>query len=76
MKPQEDFIVTVKDWHAVRSLKGSSYCVKGARKWAETHGLDFDKFVHEGLPASQFIATGDAIALAFVEAAKEGRNRG
>lgn len=71
---EEDFMITVKDWHSVRNLQGQTWCTKGARKWAETHHLDFDKFVREGLPASQFIATGDAIAMEFVNAARESRN--
>lgn len=70
----EDFIVTVEDWHNVRNLKGQTYCTKGARLWAKTHGLDFDKFVREGLPASVFLATRDAIAEEFVAAARKRRH--
>lgn len=76
MELEEDFIITVKDWHAARNLKGQSFCVRGGRLWAAEHGIDFDKFVREGLPASQFLATGDAIGLSFVEAAIEVRKRG
>lgn len=73
---EEDFIVTVDDWHNVRNISGHQYCTRGAKQWARTHKLDFDKFVMEGLPASQFLATGDALALEFVEAARERRRRG
>ena len=74
MTDEEDFLVTVLDWHSVRDTNGRPWCTKGAKLWAKTHNMDFDKFVREGLPASQFIATGDAIAMEFVEAARRNRN--
>jgi hypothetical protein len=70
----DDFLITVEHWHHVRTLQGRTWCTRGARIWAESNGLDFDKFVREGLPASAFINTNDAIAMEFVKAAREARN--
>ena len=47
------------------------YCARGARAFCRRYDLDFHKFVREGLPAEQFIETGDALAMRAVELAKE-----
>lgn len=72
----EDFLVTRDDWREVRNQGGKAYCVRGSREWAQTHNLDFEKFIAEGLMASEFIATGDALALELVRVAREVRSRG
>jgi len=48
-----------------------AYCNRGTRVFFDRHGLDWRRFVFEGLPAEEFERTGDAMALAVVEAAKE-----
>jgi hypothetical protein len=48
------------------------FCNRTARKvFFARHGLDWRRFVFEGLPAAELEATGDAMALAVVAAAKE-----
>jgi hypothetical protein len=54
----------------VSHLRLSRMCCRGARAWFIEHGLDWTKFVNEGLPAEQFEATGDAMALKLVEVAR------
>lgn len=46
------------------------YCAKGLRAFCRRHGLDFRRFLDEGLPAEDFLKTGDSMAVALVEAAK------
>lgn len=60
----EDVIVTMRD---VRAVHG---CAWGTRRWLKRHNLDHVKFFKEGLPASLIAATGDAMALDVVEAAR------
>lgn len=57
-------IVTMKD---IRSCK---MCSGGTRAFFTRHGMDWNKFLKEGLPEDQFIATGDAMAMKVVEAAR------
>jgi hypothetical protein len=57
-------ILTTKD------LQPMGYCARGARRWFEQHGLDWSKFVFEGLPEEVIIATGDPMAIAAVEEAR------
>lgn len=66
----QDFIVTAGHWHGMRNLRGKDYCVAGARVFAKRHNLDFDKFVREGLPASQLLATKDQLMIDLVEFAR------
>jgi len=64
---QEDFLVTMRD---VRAARG---CSRGARMFAERHGLDWKEFLKDGILASRLVATGDAMAINIVEVAKNGR---
>lgn len=48
----------------------AGYCASGAKTWFAAHGLDFRDFLKNGLDASVFEATGDAMALRVVETAK------
>ena len=53
----------------VRQLR---YCASGARTFCERYGLDWREFVRNGLPASQFEATGDALGAKIAHVAREG----
>ena len=37
-------------------------CARGVRAFAKRHGLDYSRFLREGIPAEQLRATGDAMA--------------
>jgi hypothetical protein len=39
------------------------YCVKGQRRWAQCHGLDFVAYLTDGIDSEVLRATGDAFAL-------------
>lgn len=53
----------------VEHLRQVHYCAGGTKTFFKRHGLDWQKFIKEGLPASQFLATGDAMAKRLVEVA-------
>jgi hypothetical protein len=57
-------IVTMKDIRACRMCSG------GTRDFFKRHDMDWSRFVKDGLPEEDFIATGDAMALKVVEAAR------
>lgn len=60
----EGVIVKLEDMRALR------FCSRGARDFFQHHGMDWATFIKEGLPAEQFEATGDAMALKVVEVAR------
>ena len=59
-----ELVVTMRDVRAARM------CSKGAREFFSRHNMDWNKFLREGLPASEFERTGDAMALQVVEVAR------
>lgn len=60
----DELIVRMVDIRAARMCSG------GTRAFFERHGLDWSKFLKEGIPAEQLAATGDAMALQVVEVAR------
>ncbi len=54
-------IVTLSD---AREL---GYCSRGMRDFFRRHGLDWSRFIREGLPADDLLATGDAMVETLVE---------
>jgi len=52
-------------------LRAMTYCNNGARKFFERNNLDWSEFIVNGLHESQFINTGDAMAVQLVEFARE-----
>ena len=58
-------IVTTQD------LRAAKICVGGARPWFRRHGLDWQAFVANGVPAERLEATGDALALRVVAEARK-----
>lgn len=51
-------------------VRQARMCSKGARAFFQRHGLDWERFRREGLPAEVIEATGDAMALRVVEVAR------
>jgi hypothetical protein len=51
-------------------IRAARMCSRGARTFFERHGLDWRKFLKDGLPAETLEATGDAMALQVVEVAR------
>jgi hypothetical protein len=58
-------IVTMKD------IRACAMCSGGTRGFFKRHNMDWNKFLAEGLPEDDFIATGDAMAMQVVEKARE-----
>lgn len=54
----------------MRHVRAARMCSKGARVFFMRHGLDWQTFLREGLPATVIAATGDAMALQVVEVAR------
>ena len=50
----------------VDDVRKAGHCVRGAKDWFDRHNLDFRKFVKEGIPADEFLSSGDAIAQTIV----------
>lgn len=46
------------------------YCAQGMREFARHYGLDWQRFIVEGLPAADLLATGDHMALEVVRLAQ------
>lgn len=59
-----ELIVTISD------IRGARFCSSGMRVWFDHHGFDLSRFLREGIPAAQFEATGDALALELVRVAR------
>lgn len=58
--------VTVRMEH----IRRARMCSRGSRAFFERHGLDWQRFLREGIPASELLATGDAMANQVVEVAR------
>jgi len=54
--------------HHARSLYGiKGYCSRGMRSFAARHRLDWEKFLTDGIPEEELLATGDDMARQVVE---------
>ena len=51
----------------MRDVRAAKMCSRGGRKFAERHGLDWQRFLKEGIPEEELLATGDAMAIRLVE---------
>lgn len=75
-----ELIVTTQHMRTVPGFgPRPGFCLPRCRQFARDHGLDWRRFVREGLPASELLATGNALAIALVEHARsveEGAARG
>lgn len=54
----------------MKDVRACKLCASGTRSFFKRHGMDWNKFLSEGLPEEDFLATGDANALMVVEAAR------
>lgn len=61
----DELIITMRD------IRAAKMCSRGARTFFKRHGLDWTDFLKNGIPAWKLAATGDAMALQVVEAARE-----
>ena len=54
-----------------RHIHEMGQCMRGARAIAESLGLDYNRFVHEGLPVDELRATENAFAIALADWAEK-----
>lgn len=52
----------------MKDARQMGYCASGVRAMARRHGLDLGAFLRDGIDAEALLATGDAQAVALVEA--------
>lgn len=64
-------IVTYRHYRSIPSRRGIGYCRGKGHEWFDRHGLDFRAFVREGIAADVLLATGDGMAIALVEWARQ-----
>ncbi|SON54312.1 hypothetical protein HDIA_0771 [Hartmannibacter diazotrophicus] len=60
-------VVTVRMSH----IRQATLCSRGARAWFAANGLDWSKFLSEGIAAETLEATGDPLALKVCGIARE-----
>ena len=60
----------------MRHIRQARLCAGGARAFFARYGLDWGRFLREGIPAAELEATGDALAAVVVAAAREEAERG
>lgn len=54
----------------MRHIRAAGLCSRGARAFFQRHGLDWSRFLREGIAAAELEATGDVMALRVVEIAR------
>lgn len=54
----------------MRDIRRAKMCSRGTRDFFRRHGLDFDDFLTNGIPAEKLEATGDAMAARVCEVAR------
>lgn len=60
-----DLIITMRDMRRVQ------FCSGGVRAFFERNDLNWSDFLRNGISADKLAATGDALALKVIEAARE-----
>lgn len=56
-------------------LRRLGYCSSGVRAFFERHELDYPAFLRGGIDEATLAATGDGMALAAIEEARDGRQQ-
>lgn len=61
-------IITVDHMHSVPTWNGrQGYCHSKAREFFARHGLDWLRFLQQGIDSQALLDTGDALAIYLVE---------
>jgi hypothetical protein len=64
--------ITLADINKIYFCRGR-YCRIGLRRFCAEHGIDWDRFMSQGIDSSVLLATGDAMALRLVNEIKRMR---
>lgn len=51
----------------ITDIRMAGHCARGVKSWFNAQGLDFRKFLREGISEEEFLATGDGQAIDVVE---------
>ena len=54
----------------IQDIRAARYCLPGVRPWFRRHGLDWQAFLDDGIPAETLRATGDALVEPVIAQAK------
>lgn len=54
--------MTMKEPVTISDIRRAGHCVAGARRWFVGSGLDFRKFLQDGIETETLLATGDQLA--------------
>jgi hypothetical protein len=65
----DDLVITIDD------VMAAGHCARGTRRWFDSHGLDFRKFLKQGIPAADMAATGDALGIDVVNRKRAAHGR-
>lgn len=57
----------------MQHIRKAKMCSNGTREFFKRHNFDWDDFLKNGIDVEKFRATGDAMALAVVKVAEDGR---
>ena len=63
--------ITLAMARSVPHLQGHGYCSAGMRLFAARHGLDWQKFIREGIAEEELLATGNWLAEQVVQYANQ-----
>lgn len=55
----------------IEHVRECNLCVRGARQWFKSHGLDFQVFLNQGYPVEVIEGTRDALGLKVASIARE-----
>lgn len=56
MDAPDDMVITISD------IRAAGHCPSGIKRWFDAQGLDFRDFLKNGIPAKDFLASGDGQA--------------
>ncbi len=66
-------VIATKVVVRMEHLRRLGYCSRGVRAFCDRHNLDFMSFLTDGIGEDELAATGDGMALAAIEEARNGR---
>lgn len=55
----------------IEHLRALGYCARGSREFCARHGIDWAAMLRQGVSAAELERTGDAMALAAVQRARD-----
>ena len=68
---EDDFLVTLEDYKAVRKGKTGEYCMPGLEAWARRNGLSYRAMLRDGVKASVLQGIRDPYVSKVLEAARK-----